>query len=135
MASENWFQKLKAVLFTQFEKKVKDALNGSYADIFFTIEEDNTEPTKLPTVFFSELTPIETGNNIDNVSVNALYETIQITVYSNERSDVKKIMDACVLAMKSLRFNITGFPIYETNHDIKFGVARFRRLIAEHDFF
>jgi len=133
--AENWFFNLKAVLFTHFEKRVRDELKGSYKDIYLTIEDNNTVPTKLPTILFTELTPIETGNNLDNASVNAIWETIQVTVYSNERSDVKKIMNACVFAMKALRFNITGFPIYETNHDIKFGVARFRRLVAEHDSF
>lgn len=133
--AENWFLTLKSVLFTHFEKRVRDILNGAYKDIYFTIEDSNTEPTKFPSVLFAELTPLETGNNLENVSVNAVWETIQVTVYSNQRSDVKKIMDACVVAMKALRFNITGFPIYETNHDVKFGVARFRRIIAEHDSF
>ena len=133
--AENWFLNLKAILFTHFEKKVRDTLNGEFPNIFFTIEDSNTEPTKLPTVLFAELTPLETGNNLDNTSVNAIWETIQVTVYSNQRSDVKKIMGACITAMKSLRFNATGFPIYETNHDIKFGVARFRRLVAERDSF
>lgn len=133
--AENWFLNLKAILFTHFEKKVRDTLDGAFPNIFFTIEDSNTEPTKLPSVLFAELTPLETGNNLDNTSVNAIWETIQVTVYSNQRSDVKKIMGACMTAMKSLRFNVTGFPLYETNHDIKFGVARFRRLVAERDSF
>jgi len=131
--NEMWYTNLKQILFTHFKVKVLATLDGAYENINFTNDDRNTEETKLPTVLFEELTPVERGNTLDNTSVNGVSETIQITVYSNERYDTKTIMNACVGAMKSLRFSVPGFPIYETNHDIKYGVARFRRVIAESD--
>lgn len=133
--SELWFTKLKAILFTHFKAKVSRSIGTDYGNVQFTTEENNLEPTELPTIYFEELVPTEIGTNLDNTSVNAVSETIQITVYSNERSDVKALMDESILAMKALRFNVTGFPIYKTDHDIKFGVARFRRNIGEGDAF
>ena len=133
MMDELWFSKLNAILFTHFQARVKSILPRK--KIYFTTESNVAEPTKFPTVHFEELTPVERGNTLDNTSVNALIDTFQVTVYTQNRGDVKTVMDACCLAMKQLRFNITSFPLYDTNHDIKFGVARFRRLVGESDSF
>lgn len=131
---ELWYTTLKAVLFTHFQARVKEIIGDGY-NIYFTTEEDNMEPTKFPTVLFDELPPSEMGNTLDNTSVNAIWATYQVSVYAQNRSAVKDIMDTCVQSMKQLRFSVSSFPIYETNHDIKYGVARFRRPIGEGDAF
>lgn len=130
MAADNWYDNLKYILFTHFKTKVLASVGDDFSNIYFTIEAENTEPTKLPTILFRELTPVEVGMTIDNSTVNAVSETIQVSVYSNERQDTQALMKHCVSAMKELRFNITGFPIYDTDHDIKSGFARFRRTIG-----
>lgn len=135
MAEASWYDNLKQVLFTHFKTRVTTLINDSSKKVYFTLEGNNTEPTKFPTIYFEELTPIERGMTLNNTDVNALSETIQITVYSDNRREVKSLMVKSLSAMKSMRFNITGFPLYETNHDIKFGVARFRRTIGCDDTF
>ena len=135
MSDELWFTKIGSVIFTQFKTRTKGILSPKFPKLKFTSDGENLENTKLPTVYFRELTPAERGMTLDNTSVNALFETIQITVYSQERKDVTEIMNACVLGMKQLRFSISGFPIYDRKKDIHYCVARFRRMIGEGDVF
>lgn len=134
MVDELWYVNLKYVLFTQFQTYVKNFYGDGSQNIVFTIESNNVEPTQFPTVLFDELPATERGMDLNNVTVNGLYETIQIKVYSQDKTEAKSIMAACVVAMKKMRFTTT-FPQFYTNHDIKYGVARFRRMVGACDFF
>lgn len=139
MSSETWFANLDGILFTHFveqmKKYIRDAnISIPVSNIKMTTIDSEISPTKFPTIQFSEIESSEMGNTLDNTSINGVSEVIQITVYSNKQmQDVTKLMKYSVLAMKQLRFSTTGLPVYRTSHDVKFGVARFRRTIGAND--
>lgn len=135
MAKELWYADLASIIYTHFKTRVRSILENKFKNLNFTVSGENLEPTKFPTVYFRELTPAERGMTLDNTSVNAVFETIQITVYARERNDLNTIMNACVLAMKQMRFSISAFPLHDKNKDYKFCVARFRRMVGEGDVF
>ena len=130
-SNELWFAQVGGILYTHFVTRMKKLTNRK---IKYTQSNSDISPTSLPAVHFQELEPIEVGNDIENSGIHAVGETIQLTVYGNgQMSEVKDIMSKSVLCMKQMRFNMTGMPVYTTNHDIKYGVARFRRLIGADD--
>lgn len=130
-SNELWFAQVGNILYTNFVTRMKKLTNKK---IKYTQSNSDISPTVLPAVHFMEVEPVETGGDIDNTGIHAIRETIQLTVYANgQMSEVKDIMNKSVLCMKQMRFNMTGMPVYTTNHDIKQGVARFRRLIGASD--
>lgn len=134
MGDELWFSKLEFVLFTHFQEKVKRILGSESDGVFFTTESNNDIPSRFPTIHFEELPASERGMDLDNVTVNAVNETIQVFVYAKSEDETRRLMNACVTAMKQLRFNAV-FPRFDRTHDISHGVARFRRVIGAGDFF
>ena len=130
-SNELWFAQVSGVLFTHFVTRMKKLTNKK---IKYTQSNSDISPTSLPAIHFQEVEPVEVGSDIDNTGIHAVRETIQLTVYGNgQMSEVKDIMSKGVVCMKQMRFNMTGMPVYTTNHDIKQGVARFRRLIGASD--
>lgn len=135
--NELWFAELSGLITTHFKTRLKRLIP---ADLFrklkITTSNSDIAPTELPAIWLEEVSIMETGENLDNTSINAVVETIQVTVFHNgQMKDVKKLMNASVLAMKQLRFGAVMAPVYTTNHDMNTGVARFRRIIGESDAF
>lgn len=135
--NELWFAQLSGIIFTHFVARMKTLLTtAQFKKTKFTTDNSEITPTHLPAVYLEEVFPIEEGSTLDNTSINAVTETIQITVYHNgQMRDVKSLMTNCVLAMKQMRFGVATMPIFTTNHDMKTGVARFRRIVGESDTF
>lgn len=135
--NELWFAELSGLITTHFKTRLKNLIPATlFKKLKITTSNSDIAPTELPAIWIEEASSLETGENLDNTSINAVIETIQITVYHNgQMKDVKKLMNASVLAMKQMRFGAVMTPIYATNHDIKTAVARFRRIIGEGDSF
>lgn len=135
--NELWFAELSGLILTHFKTRLKKLIpDGQFKKLKITNSNSDIAPTELPAIWLEEVSSMETGENLDNTSINAVIETVQITVfYNGQMKDVKKLMNASVLAMKQMRFGAIMTPIYTTNHDMKTAVARFRRLIGESDSF
>ena len=135
--NELWFAELSGLITTHFKARIKSLIPIElFRKLKITTSNSDIAPTELPAIWLEEVGSIETGENLDNTSVNAVIETVQITVFHNgQMKDVKKLMNASVLAMKQMRFGAIMTPIYTTTHEMKTGVARFRRLIGEGDSF
>ena len=135
--NELWFAELSGLILTHFKTRLKKLIpDGQFRKLKITTSNSDIAPTELPTIWLEEVSSMETGENLDNTSINAVIETIQVTVfYNGQMKDVKKLMNASVLAMKQMRFGAIMTPIYTTTHEMKTGVARFRRLIGEGDSF
>lgn len=133
--NELWFSELDGLIATHFKTRMKKLIPATqFKKLKITNSNSDNAPTELPAIWLEEAASMETGSNLDNTSINAVIETIQITVFHNgQMKDVKKLMNASVLAMKQMRFGAIMTPIYTTNHDMKTGIARFRRLIGESD--
>ena len=133
--NELWFAELTGLVTTHFKTRLKKLIPATlFKQLKITTDNSAIAPTELPAIWLEEVSSMETGENLDNTSINAVMETIQVTIYHNgQMKDVKKLMNASVLAMKQMRFGAVMTPIYTTNHDKKTGIARFRRLIGESD--
>lgn len=134
--NELWFAELGGLILTHYKARLKKLIPDQFKKLKITNSNSDIAPTELPAIWLEEVSSMETGENLDNTSINAVMETIQVTIYHNgQMKDVKKLMNASVLAMKQMRFGAVMTPIYTTTHEMKTGVARFRRLIGESDSF
>ena len=132
--NELWFAELSGLILTHYKARLKKLIPDQFKKLKITNSNSDIAPTELPAIWLEEVSSMETGENLDNTSINAVMETIQVTIYHNgQMKDVKQLMNASVLAMKQMRFGAVMTPIYTTNHDMKTGIARFRRIIGESD--
>lgn len=129
--SEAWFANIEPYIFTVFQKRMRDKFPG----LSCTTDNEEVDERQFPCVYIHELEQVETGNDLDNVTVNAVISTFQIQVFSKYAAEAKEIMTEATLQMKKLRFNITAMPIYTSENDksVFLSVARFRRVIGNAD--
>ena len=128
---DNWFSELESKLFT----RIKYELSKDYPNLCCTTASASDMPAKFPTLYFHELQPVETGEDLEGKTVNALYETIEMQVFSNQsEKECKEIMTSAISVMKSMSFQIAMFPSPQTRNDrISFAITRCRRIIAQGD--
>ena len=106
------FDMLESKIYTIIKTKVNKAMSIKYPTISFANEPSNTEPV-FPNVFFQQLQPVETGQDIEGSNINAILDTVQIQVTTNtSKADAKSVAWACVDALKSIRYNVVGMPLY-----------------------
>lgn len=134
MASDVWFSKLESVIFTIIKARMTAKLRSKYPNIFFTTSSQiDTEPA-FPTVYIHETGCLEAGNDLENKTVNAVIETIQVDVTANTSdTDCKTVATEVINQLKALRFNIVGFPVYTIDGNIHRAVIRARRTIGSGD--
>lgn len=130
---DNWFSDLEEKIFTQLDYMLTGKSDAPYPNLICTTANQNNV-TVFPTLYLHELAPVETGNDLDNQTINAVIETIEIQVWTNgTEEDCRKLISAAVLEMKRMRFNVTGFPDVQTDNKVAFGIARFRRVFGKGD--
>ena len=131
MASEYWYSYLESTIYSRVSKGV----TAIYGDgLNTTTDSVDTSDAEFPTLQIHELEPVERGQDLDNVSVNAVLCTIQADVYSHSKADCTKILRLTTSQMKLQRFNVVAMPIaIQESADIWHGVCRFRRLVGSGD--
>lgn len=106
------FDMLESKIYTIIKTKVNKAMSSKYPSISFANEPTGTDPV-FPNVFFQQLQPVETGQDLERNRINGILDTVQITVTTNtSKSDAKTVAWACVDALKSIRYDVVGLPIY-----------------------
>lgn len=134
MVSPTWFAELESQIFTTLQYELKTKTDAPFPTLNCTTVSQLEAPSKFPTMYVHELPAAETGQDLTNETVNALYATFEVQVYSNKsENEVKKILAAVTLEMKKLRFNVQAFPDPSTVDKISSGVARYGRIIASGD--
>lgn len=109
-------------------------LRKKYPDLKCTTKNENGLPAEFPTLFLHELTPVESGQDLENVGVNAVLATIEIQVWTNTTEmDCRQIIADATTEMKALQFNIIAMPVIEMKDKIAWGVIRCRRMIGAND--
>ena len=132
---DNWFAELESKLFTRIKYELCLKEFAPYPKLNCTTASNSDTPVKFPTLYFHELQPLEEGQDLENKTVNAVRETIEIQVFSNKsEKECKDIMATAIGAMKDMSFDVTMFPNPQTRGDrVSFAIGRFRRLIAQGD--
>lgn len=124
---------LESIITTHLKAEVPSILNNP--NISFTNETSDKTPT-LPNVYVHELDSSEVGNSIPNNVIHAIRDTIQIEATTNtNKADARKIINACVSVMKSLRYGLVASPVYTRINNTHRFVIRVRRVIANGDTF
>lgn len=133
---DNWFSELESILFTRIKYELCLKTDAPYPNLNCTTESVSDTPTQFPTLYFHELEPVERGADLVGKTVNAVLETIEMQVFSNQsEKECKDIITAAIGVMKSMSFGITMFPNPQTgNNRISYAIARCRRLIAHGDY-
>lgn len=125
-----WYSGIKDKVFTQVSYMVKK----TYPKLICTTVNENTIPSKFPTMYLHELQPAEAGNDLTNETVNAVICTIEVMVWTNTtETDCRQICDCITEEFKRLQFNVTMMPLVEMRNNIASGVIRFRRIVGNGD--
>ena len=129
----NWFANIEESVLTQLDYMLAQRTDAPYPNLVVTSANQN-QVTAFPTLYIHELSPVEAGNDLNNQTINAVLETIEIQIWTNEtEAECRQLMSAAILEMKRMRFNCTAFPNIQTDNKIAFGIARFRRMIGSGD--
>lgn len=128
-----WFAEIESKYRSYFTTRLKKSLPDY--NFNFPTEETNSTPTKFPTVFFHEISQSETGNDLENDGVNAVMETIEVQVITNDTlAENRDITATATVLMKQLRFSMISAPVYlQEGENIRRSVSRYRRIIGADD--
>ena len=131
--SDTWFADIESNILTTLSYMLADRQDAPFPNLVCTSANQN-QLTAFPTLYIHELTPVETGNDLENQTINAVIETIEIQIWTNEtEEECRRLMSAAIIEMKRMRFDCTAFPSIQTDNKIAFGIARFRRIIGSGD--
>ena len=131
---DNWYADLESKLFTKIKYELCGKSDAPYPNLNCTTVSKADTPTKFPTLYFHELQPSEVGADLEGKSINAVYETIEIQVFSNQsEKECKDIVTSAIGVMKSMSFGIAMFPDPQTTDKVSFAITRCRRIIAQGD--
>lgn len=126
---------LENIVVTQLQYRVTAKVGTLYPDISFSTEISDDTPS-FPNVYVHELSPVEIGGSLENDTIRAIRDTVQIEVTTNtEKADARIVMNACINVMKLLRYSITMLPIYQKNNNVHRFIIRAQRVVASGDKF
>ena len=126
---------LENIVTTQLKVRVPSLTNNAYPHMSFTNEISEETPS-FPNVYIHELEPSEVGNSIPNDTIHALRDTIQIEVTTNvSKTDAHIVANACIKAMKALRYGLVAGPIPSKTNNLHRYIIRMRRTVANGDVF
>lgn len=137
MANNAWYTEIEDKLYNVVKTRIVKALRTRATPItgvHYTNENASDAPAAFPTWYFHELQPAEMGNDLENVTINAVLDTIEIVVFDSDRSRGKIIMNESVAQMKNLAYSVTMMPIVLRIDNVYQITARFRRMIGADDF-
>lgn len=132
-SNAEWFLELEDKYRSYFSTRMRNSLPDYTFN--FPVESDNSTPTEFPTIYFHEIAQVEKGNDLGNEGVNAVLETIEVQVITNDTlSEIKDITAVATLLMKQMRFNIISAPTYlREGENIRRSISRYRRIIGSDD--
>lgn len=126
---------LESIITTQLKVRVPKLLNNKYPNMNFTNEVSDNLPS-FPNVYIHELEPSEVGSDLANNQIHFIRDTIQIEVSTNtSKADANAVKNACINAMKALRYSLSMGAIYQKNNNIHSYVFRCRRIVGSGDKF
>lgn len=134
MIDNLWAFELESLIYSKVKAKAKDQLISKFPKINFTTSDKNDGEPIYPTVYIHELPGVEQGKDLENKSINAVTETIQVEVITNtSQSDVKKISGVIAQIFKDMSFQVDSFPTFDNGTSYYRGIMRVSRMIGHGD--
>lgn len=133
---ELWFTKIEPTILTRLQYYLSEIENAPFPDLVCTTTKRNlteTEDTvtgQFPTLYLFT-SNVETGNDLDNITVNGVKCTTEITVYDNlSKERCEQIANAALAIMKSMRFNSSKLPLCTEYKNIYLANIICRRIVG-----
>lgn len=131
---ETWYSKIEGNVITQVQYMLQSRDKAPYPNLVITSVNQTSKPATLPCMYIHELQPVEAGQDLDNVSVNAVLHTMEAQVWTDKgQSYCKDILTSTITELKRMRYNIVAFPTIQTNNGLSWGAIRARRMIGAGD--
>lgn len=135
--SDVWFSQIESTIYTLLQYDLVERTYAPFPELNCTTSSENESLegiSDFPALYVHMLPPQEVGNTLDNGEITAIRATFELQVFSNKsESECRKIMNACIMEMKKLHFNVSMFPDPQTSSKKYFAIARFTRIIAGGD--
>lgn len=131
-----WTMMVPSMIFTRIKNEFSAKTKEKYkmTDKNFSAVGSSDTPAVFPFVYVKMLTPLETGRDLEGISINAGIYTFQIDVTDNKsQSNARAAMTEVLRVMKKMAFQVIQMPVYEDTKDVHRCTARFRRTISEND--
>lgn len=137
MISDVWFSEIESTIYTTLYYMLVQRESAPFPKLNCTTSSQNESVENIddfPALYVHLLPLYEVGNDLYNRDVTAVRATVELQVFSNQsESECRKIMNACIVEMKKLRFNVPSFPDPQTGNKKYYAIARFTRIIAGGD--
>ena len=123
------------IVTTQLKVRVPKLTDNKFPNLSFSNEVSDDTPS-FPNVYIHEIGQSEIGNSLPNQMIHAVRNTLQIEVSTNTtKADARTVTNACINAMKALRYSVMMSPVYQKDNNVHRIVFRVRRVIANGDTF
>lgn len=137
MVSETWYSEIESTVFTLLQYVLVEKIDAPFSTLNCTTSSQNESLENVddfPALYVHLLPAIEMGQELATIDVVAVRATFELQVFSDKsESECREIMNACILEMKKLHFNISMFPDPQTQDKKYFAIARFTRVIGGGD--
>ena len=132
----NWVLDRQTTIYSKAKAMLTAELKSKYPDLYITDNGETVSNPKFPSIYINFLQPIERGQDLENISINAIYLTaeVQVTVTTAQGMNVAREVSYTVTdVFKSMRFNAT-MPDFNNDGDgTKRMIARYSRIIGYND--
>jgi hypothetical protein len=129
-----WFSRITNIVLTRVKAIVGKKLNTKYPDIDFTTSASSSTTPKFPTVYIKRMQGAERGQDLDGSTVNAMLVTFQVEITDNiSETRAQEVSDDVCAVMKSMRFQILGDPVTDSQGNIHRNIARYQRIVGYGD--
>lgn len=114
MVDNSWIFNIETYVFTILKTEGKKKLQSKFPNINFTTSNKVSGTPIYPTVYIHENEGMEKGMDLENCTINAVLENIQVEVITDtSRNDCKKIASVLTDILKGMYFNISALPTFE----------------------
>jgi hypothetical protein len=125
---------IETIVFSRIKAILTSKLKTKYPNISFTTSDKVTGEPKFPNVYVHMMGSQETGEDLENNTINGVLATFQIETTDNQsQSRAKDVMNEVVGVMKGMRFSVIAMPEFNNTDSTFRSVARFRRTIGNLD--
>lgn len=125
---------IQSTIFSRLKNKYPQELKTKYPNTRFTTSDKAPQDPKFPNIYVHERSSMETGEDLDHTTINAVTSSFQIEVRDNSsRENATEVMNYVLKEMKALRFGVVTMPEFQDTDSVFRKIAVFRRVIGDGD--